>query len=643
VKKKIIPLAEENKKNGPKKMPVEESGQYYNQLVENSPNSVFIVGENGKVLYINKAFKKLFGLDEKIIGKPFEKLLSGDENQDYAKEIIEKTIRQKSFEEIELEFKGKGKKKFYSTSRAYPVYNRKSKKYECAFIVIDITKEKLEQLERIESEKKYRALFDLSPSPIIIVDLQTRQIIDWNLAALHLLGYSAAEMKKNKLSSLLEKKISDRTRVDMEMQLIRKGRFSLETVWVEKTGKEIPVNLYGGYLELKKKNLVQIYAYDISESKKAEKALLENLEIRTALFEGSRDPMLIVDLDGNCRFANPAMTRVFGYSLEDVIGKPFPGIEEYEDNTFADWVQSCRKGIGVSNYETQRKTKSGRVIPVSITISPIKNAKGELIYLSFYYRDISESKKAKEELMVANESIKKYAEELKESNANKDKFFSIIAHDLRSPFQGLLGFCNLLDAEYDNLNIEENKFIIHNIGESAKNIFALIENLLEWTRIQSGRKEFVPKKLCLYEEALTAIISQKIQAINKNITLKNLVDENIFVKADENMLQTVMRNLISNGTKFTHGGGSVAVSAAVLKDFVEICIEDTGMGIAEEDIPRMFRIETHFVMQGTAKEPGTGLGLVLCREFIQKHGGSLRVESVLGQGSRFYFTIPKAS
>jgi PAS domain S-box-containing protein len=641
VKKKTILKAEADKTNKPKKAVEEECSHHYKQLVENSPNSVFIVSGERKVIYINKAFKKLFGLDEKIIGKPFEKLLSSDESLETARELIQKTICCKSFKEVELEFKGKGKKGFYSTSRVYPIYNSRKKRYECAFIVIDITKAKLEELERIESEKKYRALFDLSPSPIIIVDLQTRQIIDWNLAAMNLLGYSASEMKKCKLGSLLEKKIADKTRVDMEMQLIRKGRFALETVWVEKTGREIPVNLYGGYLELKKKNLVQIYAYDISESKKAEKALLENLEIRTALFEGSRDPMLITDLNGLCRFANPAMTRVFGYSLEDVIGKMFPGIIENKENIFTDWVQSCRKGIGVSNYETQRKAKSGQIIPVSITISPIKNAKGELIYLSFYYRDISESKKAKEELMVANESIKKYAEELKESNANKDKFFSIIAHDLRSPFQGLLGFCNLLDTEYDNLNIEENKFIIHNIGESAKNIFALIENLLEWTRVQSGRKEFIPKKLCLYEEALTAIISQKIQAINKNIVLKNLVDENIYVKADENMLQTVLRNLISNGTKFTNSGGSVTVSAVPLKDFVEICIEDTGMGIAEDDIPRMFRIETHFVMQGTAKEPGTGLGLILCREFIQKHGGDLRVESVLGKGSRFYFTIPR--
>ena len=153
---------------------------------------------------------------------------------------------------------------------------------------------------------------------------------------------------------------------------------------LKKGGSEIPVNLYGGYLELKKKNLVQIYAYDISESKKAEKALLENLEIRTALFEGSRDPIILVDLDERCAFANPAMTRVFGYELEDVIGKPFPGVIGEDANVFSEWVQLCRKGTGLSNHETLRKAKSGKVIPVSITISPIKNAKGELVYLSFF-------------------------------------------------------------------------------------------------------------------------------------------------------------------------------------------------------------------------------------------------------------------
>ena len=641
-KKNTVKKEIRSKKTVNSKSSEDECSMRYKQLVENSPNVVFIVDEKGKLNFINASFTKLFGLDEKIIGKSFEKLLSGDEDVEFIQDIISKTIAGKSFKDLEFGFKGKGNRKFYSTTRIYPILDSKKNKHECAFIVIDITKSKLEQIERIESEKKYRALFDLSPSAIVIVDLQSRQIIDWNLAALKLLGYSSREMKKNKLSTLHEKKIYDKTRVEIEMQLIRKGRFSVETIWTEKTGREIPVNLYGGYLELKKKNLVQIYAYDISEKKRAESALLENLEIRTALFEGSRDPMILVDLDDHCKYANPAMTRVFGYSLEEVIGKSFPGIIEIDERKFNEWVTICKKGGGVSNYETNRKTKSGKIIPVSITISPIKNSKGELVYLSFWYRDISESKKTEEELVIANEAIKKYAEELKELNANKDKFFSIIAHDLRSPFQGLLGFCNLINSEYDNLNTEESKFIIHNIGESAKNIFALIENLLEWSRIQSGRKEFVPKKLNLYEEALTAIISQKIQAINKEIALKNLVDEGIFIKADENMIQTVLRNLISNGLKFTQNGGAVVVSAAAKKDFVEMCIEDTGIGISEDDIPRMFRIETHFVMQGTNKEPGTGLGLILCKEFIQKHGGDLWVESVLGKGSRFYFTLPKA-
>lgn len=630
-----------NKTAVPEKQAEDSPGTRYKYLVENSPNTVFIVNKKGIISYINKSFTKLFGHDEKILGKHIEKLIANPDEFESIRQTINKTINGRSFKDLEVEYIRKGNRNFYSTTRVYPVLDEFKRKSECAFIVIDITKSKLEQIERAESEKKYRALFDLSPSPIIIVDLQTRNIIDWNLAALHLLGYTAREMKKNKLSTLHEKQMYDKTRIELEMQLIRKGRFSVETIWIEKNGKEVPVNLYGGYLELKKKNLVQIYAYDISEKKKSEKELLENLEIRTALFEGSRDPMILVDLNDLCRFVNPATTRIFGYEPEEIIGKHFPGIVRTDENTFAEWVEICRRGTGVSNFETTRRTKSGKDIPVSLTISPIKNAKGELVYLSFIYHDISESKKAEEELLVANDAIKTYAEELKELNANKDKFFSIIAHDLRSPFQGLLGFCNLLNSEYENLNEEESKFIIHNIGESAKNIFALIENLLEWSRVQSGRKEFVPKKVSLYEEVLTAIISQKIQAINKEIILKNFVEEKILIKADENMIQTVLRNLISNGIKFTPRHGSVTVSAEDKNEFIQVCVEDTGIGIAQDDIPRMFRIENHFVMQGTEKEPGTGLGLILCKEFVQKHGGTVWVESTPGKGSRFYFTVPK--
>ena len=247
------------------------------------------------------------------------------------------------------------------------------------------------------------------------------------------------------------------------------------------------------------------------------------------------------------------------------------------------------------------------------------------------------------ELAEANKKLRQYADEQKELNADKDKFFSIVAHDLKSPFQGLLGVSSILIEEYENLTGEQIKHFISVLRNSTKNIYSLIENLLQWSRLQTGRVSFDLENLNLFEE--TAYV-QNLLSVNlsqKSIGFVNEIDENYYVFADKKMLHSILQNLGSNAIKFTKRGGTIIVSAKSLEAYIEITVKDNGNGISEEDLFKLFKINEQLSTIGTEEEEGTGLGLTICKEMIEKNKGSIRVESEVGKGSSFIFTLPIGS
>ena len=241
------------------------------------------------------------------------------------------------------------------------------------------------------------------------------------------------------------------------------------------------------------------------------------------------------------------------------------------------------------------------------------------------------------------EAFLKSEAELKESNAMKDKFFSILAHDLRSPLATAIGFSDLLLERYDTFGAKKNKEYIGIINQCTNSIFALLDNLLTWSRSQRGLIGFSPEKLNLCSFVNNSIELLKESANNKNISLQLNIQDNLFVKADKNMLATVLRNLISNAIKFTGTGGNVEISAYIqpLKSGkqVMVSIKDDGIGISEEDLVNLFQIDKNYSTVGTENEKGTGLGLVLCKEFVEKNGGNIYAESKEGKGSEFKFTL----
>lgn len=240
------------------------------------------------------------------------------------------------------------------------------------------------------------------------------------------------------------------------------------------------------------------------------------------------------------------------------------------------------------------------------------------------------------------QKVEQHAEELKNLNATKDKFFSIISHDLRNPFSNLLGLSRQLSEDLDSYTPEELRERIKLIEESSKRGYELLENLLEWSMSQRGNIKFNPLRLNLSDVINESVSILENQVKVKNINIITEVNGDLSVYADYNMLKVVLRNLITNAIKYSHPDGSVIVRAAIKNENeVEISVKDKGVGIPEDEIAKLFRIDTKYTTPGTSNEFGTGLGLILCKEFIEKHNGKISVESNVSSGSIFRFTLPK--
>jgi signal transduction histidine kinase/ligand-binding sensor domain-containing protein len=263
-----------------------------------------------------------------------------------------------------------------------------------------------------------------------------------------------------------------------------------------------------------------------------------------------------------------------------------------------------------------------------------------LILTSIYFYRVSRLKKQKANL---ENSVAIKTVELKELNASKDKFFSIIAHDLKNPFNTIIGFSNLLNEELGNDQIVKSREYARLINVSAVQTLKLLENLLEWANSQRGKISFNPERLIVNELVKEEMLVLNDMAVEKNIELTYVIPPEFTILADKNMIRTVLRNLISNAIKFTHRNGRVEVKAFIIYDKVEIVVRDNGIGMSKAAMAQLFKIDADVSTRGTENEKGTGLGLFLCKEFVEKHGGTISAESQQGVGSVFIVTLPSGA
>ncbi len=376
---------------------------------------------------------------------------------------------------------------------------------------------------------------------------------------------------------------------------------------------------------------------DITASKKIEKSLKDSEEQYRNIIESTSEGCWVLNSDKVTIDVNTSLCEMLGYTRDEMIGKKSFEFVDAENAKIFESQTGKIPNTNHRNYEISLRSKSGKEIPTVFNATTIIDADNKVVKAFAFVTNVTQRKKVEQALIQSEAS-------LRESNKTKDKFFSILAHDLISPFNTMMGFSKLLVHNFDNFDVQKQKKFIGIINHDVENTYKLLENLLLWSRAQSGTIDFNPEKENLYLliGETFSLLSQ--QAENKEVILISGVSEDVYVDVDKNMLLTILRNLISNAIKFTPKGGEITVSTQLITDknqqeYTQISVKDTGMGISKEKIIQLFKISENVSTKGTEGEEGTGLGLILCKEFVEKHGGKIWVESEVGQGSEFTFTI----
>lgn len=376
---------------------------------------------------------------------------------------------------------------------------------------------------------------------------------------------------------------------------------------------------------------------DITDEKFKENLLnVDDLQFKQ-VWENSFDGMRLTNNEGIVVLVNKAFCKLVKKSPEELIGKPFSVIykEENAENILQKGKERFIQNTVETSFERELTLWNNEKVWFELSNSFINIDKNEKLLLSIFH-DITKHKHAEEE-------IKTYSAKLEEANKSKDKFFSIIAHELKSPFQGSLGIAELLGSDFDNLSKEDAKELIKSLHRSLKNNFNLLQNLLDWSRLQTGRIPFNPVNLSVLD-----IVNDILFMLNNNLKAKNIkltvdINKNHYIFADYLMIRTVITNLVVNAIKFTYNNGEIKIYSLELYNNIKITVEDNGVGISVENLEKLFKLDCQISTLGTNNEAGTGLGLILCKEMIEKNNGTIDVESKIGIGSKFILTVPKSN
>lgn len=499
--------------------------------------------------------------------------------------------------------------------------------YGVAIVYTDITSRKKIELDSIHTRRLLEDSQRIGKIGGWEMDLDTREFIWTNeMYHIHEVDFSfkpTADKRSNFYTpeslSLINEAIN---------QIIHEGgTYEIDNEIITKNGNHKFVRSIG-QADLEN-NRVFGLLQDVTDQKKAELALIASEEKYRNLFHKSKIGMFQTNLNfTKVLEVNEKLVQIIGYSLADLTENP-KAIHFVNKNQLNELLLLLGQDKFLDDFEIEITSKDGsnKILLVSLTVY----SENEMIVGSFV--DITDRKRAEAELKIKNQ-------QLNELNATKDKFFSIIAHDLKSPFNGILGLSSMLLNEARNLDIDSILKFTEIIHSSAKQTFSLLENLLDWAKTQQGGLHFEPSRIYIKH-----LISAEIKGINffadqKNIHLIDHSTAEIAVFADEKMLSTVVRNLINNAIKFTPKDGSVTIKTSTENDTVLVSITDTGVGMDKETIDKLFKIESSFSTRGTENEKGTGLGLLLCIEFIEKHNGKIWAESEIGKGSKFTFSLP---
>ncbi|MFP4528249.1 MAG: PAS domain S-box protein [Candidatus Kapaibacterium sp.] len=375
---------------------------------------------------------------------------------------------------------------------------------------------------------------------------------------------------------------------------------------------------------------------DITRQKMAEQKLRESEATARALINAPTDFVVLVDRSGDIISGNKVAARKFDIGIDDLEGRFF---FDYFNNERRDFLQDLFEEV-IKSGKSVRFENQFWSEWYDVVVYPIIDGE-HASKVAFVARDISIIKRDEQEMQKLFDEIARSEQKLSELNESKDKFFSIISHDLKSPLQSLMLVSNMLRRNAESLSREDICEYADDLNNTAGNLYKLLENLLHWSRIQRGAIDFNPESFALRKLADESINIVIDAANRKKIEMSNNIPPDIIPRADINMTNTVLRNLLSNAIKFTPEGGSIMIEADDNEDMIEVRVVDSGRGMPPEILDSLFRIGRQTTTPGTNDEKGSGIGLILCRELVEKQGGQISASSAEGEGSTFRFTLPK--
>ncbi len=612
--------------------------------LESTADGIIVVDNSGRITDFNKKFTDIWRIPNITLAKPIDKLTYDNILNQIInpKKFLLKADKIRSHPEEEsfdvLEFKD---------GRFFERYSRPQlldgKPIGRVWSYRDITKRRLDEEELIEKEKNFRLLFENSPLGIYIAK-PDGTIIDGNKALLSILGSPSLEATKN-INLLTFPPLVNNGYSDKFRECVNENKtVFIDILYDSKWKKESFLSSYIVPLANKNGIVEKVYTIilDITKQKAAESALLNSEEKLLSIIKTSPDSIGLFDDKANILMMNPAAVNIFGYESEDEMqGKNALEFFLQEDHqSVVQMIQQVLQYGLVRNLEFKLLRKNGSWFYSEFSCSALHDLEGKPKGIIAITRDITERKLAEIEQIRTEKQLSKYSEDLKISNATKDKFFSIIAHDLRSPFQGMLGMAEVIVSDFDTLSKEELKYYFNLIRTSLSKQFELLSDMLEWARLQTGNFKLNYEVIALDKEVNNAIDPLILLANQKKINLENIIEEDLKILTDKQVIKMIIHNLVSNSIKFTKENGSIKIYADEKENFIEISVTDTGVGIPEEAMQKLFKIDDHYSTDGTNHEHGTGLGLILCKDFAEKVGGQIWVESQVGIGSTFTFSLP---
>jgi PAS domain S-box-containing protein len=610
------------------------------ETIENTvPSGIAVVDSIGKQVYVNKSFCKMFGWDEKeLLGKLPPYIYWSKQDMENINIALNKTLNNNIPKEgFDLIFCNKTGKLIPVNVIVSSFIQKKNETFWLAN-VIDLTERKNAEAALSESQLLLKSSIESQKDTIIFSIDPNYYYLYFNKAHSDAMKFAYnvnIQIGMNFLDCISS---SDDKRLLKEK--IDKALIG-ESLCVIQTFGDTNIDYYEVFFNPimnEKDEFIGCtsMARNVSKRKKAELALKESETKFKEIINQINDGIIVFDEQGNIIIWNKGAEKICGINAKDILNKSIVDFRyQLTPPKLRDRSQIEKTIKGILTRQTPEifnqildfeiiKSNSENLINLQNTIFPIEFEGYNLFCVVF--RDTTE--------------IKRYEKELLRISADKDKFYSIIAQYLYTPFSLFNNFAKLMAEELDTLPLKEIQKMAVMMSKSATNLYSLLDNMLQWTKMNQGKITFEPQKLNFKEISHDAVAVLKQHADEKNIRINHLAAENIVVQADIFMLKTILRNLVSNAIKFTSYDGHIDITAQQTDRHVTISVLDNGTENTPEYLKKMFSSTDIHTTLGSAEEKGTTLGLLLCKEFVEKHGGKIWVDSRDGKGSEFKFTIP---